>query len=83
MILVGFIIRIYHDALSPERQKRKEKSSLCSIKQIVVKLHDVGKYLLLMPRIIEEFINISKTKTFLIFKEVLCARASRVLRWCK
>jgi len=27
MLLVGFIIRIYHDARSPERQIRKGKSA--------------------------------------------------------
>jgi len=70
--LVGFIIRIYHDARSPERQKRKVKSSMCSIKQLAVKVYDVGKYLLLMPRIIREFLNISKTLKILIFRKVMC-----------
>ena len=28
MHLVGFIIRIYHDARSPERQKKKDKNDI-------------------------------------------------------
>jgi len=32
--LVGFIIRIYHDARSPERQIRVEQNIVCLINQI-------------------------------------------------